>query len=130
MAVISGLFGLGALVALLHILMAAGYGWKKGEVLDGETRFAFLMVGGTDALVALLGFLLMYGTFTLRRWARYGLLVSGLLGLTLAILNPQVFLDLRSLDIPAGIRLAIFVVLPATLVVFCLTPAVRQTMSR
>ena len=130
--VVFGLLGLGGLVALLNILLAATLSLAKGVAIPDDTKLALLAVGGVDGAAAAFGFLVMYGVFTLRRWARYVLLIVGILALALMLtLSLQRFvIDSDPVDAVAAVALCVFVVLPALLVTISLTPSVKQTMTR
>jgi hypothetical protein len=127
---IYGLVGLGGLVALLEKLMVAALTTGKGVPIPDDTKLALLAVGGADAAGAAFGFLVMYGVFTLRRWARYVLLGSGLLTLIALETLPRFLVDSEPVDPIARSALCFLVLLAALLVAISLTPSVKQVMTR
>jgi hypothetical protein len=128
---IHGLVGLGALLGLLHILVAIGLSLAQGRVISHDERLSFLTFGSIDGLVALLGFLGMYGFFTLRRWARYVLMASGLLGLGFGLSGAlqQIAFGSVPLDVNPLVGLGVVASLSGLACILSVVPALRKAVN-
>ena len=105
------------------MLVGVAIALVEGRTLPPDLGFPLLILALFYAVVALLGFVVMSGFFNLRRWARYVLMATALLGIGLCL-----FQGTRA----GSARLdALLVLLALSGLAFAVSvaPGVRRTMS-